>query len=139
MKKQRRLPLALVTILLLTTLLPLKAQQMTKANLYVKVELHNEVYEPEIVSCGTSEVAFHISKRKVIIIAKQVTLDLKVKKKRIGDYKSWKAIDKDKQYYYITPFQEDQIFGLYIQPISKNFDKMYDRPVVIVSNGSICR
>lgn len=135
MKKQKRILLATILILFA---LATSAQQMTKVNLYVKVELHNEVYDPEIVSCGTSEVAFHISKRKVIILSQKVTLDLKVKKKRLGQYDSWKAVDKDKQYYYITPFQEDEIFGLYIQPISKNFDKMYDRPVVIVSNGNIC-
>lgn len=134
MKKRNILSLILICLTFAAN-----AQKLTEATLYIKSELHSDVYEPQQVFCDQTDVGYHITGRKLIIISKPIELDLKVKKKRLGKYDSWKAVDKDGQYYYITPFEINNNFGLYIQPTDRNLYKMYDRPVVIVSTGNLCK
>jgi hypothetical protein len=129
----------LLLIALLAALYAANAQKLTESQLFVRAELHDGIYAPQELFCEELTVGYHITGRKVIIISKQLELDLKVKKKRLGKYDSWKAVDKDKQYYYITPFQSEDVFGLYIQPTDKRLTLTYDRPVVIVATGNLCK
>jgi hypothetical protein len=116
-----------------------------ETGLYIKTVLPdstNGFYSETEIFCGEDLVTHFINKRHFIVHTSKFELDLDVKKRKIGNYHSWLAVDKDGRRYFITPFTDGQKvpgYGVFIQPIDQNYSPVYDLPVITIANFKICQ
>lgn len=116
-----------------------------ETGLFVKTAMTDKegnVYNEQIIFCGVELVTHFINKRHFIAHTSKFELDLDVKKRKIGNYNSWLAVDKDGRRYFITPFTDGQKvpgYGVFIQPIDKNYSPVYDLPVITIANFNLCQ
>ena len=115
-----------------------------ESGLYVRINLVNTVdgvYNSTEVYCGEELVTHFINHRHFIAHTSKFELDLDVKDRKVGEYNSWIAKDRDKEnYYFITPFKVGtDAYGVIIQPCMKNLSLRYDEPVITIANVKICQ
>ena len=97
---------------------------------------HNETD----IFCGEELVTHFINKRHFIVHTSKYFLDLEVKKRKVGKYNSWLAVDDQNRYFFITPFKADELgYGVFIQPVNKELGRLYDLPIITIANFDICQ
>lgn len=148
----------LITIILLLVSLTLTAQSDKKVKretittpLNVMVSLPNLILtgdsariEEKPMFCEYDEFAkFFISNRRIYTYVHNVKLDLRVKKKRVGPYKSWLAIDDEYNYYLVmrvTGIGENNGQGILFRPVRKDLTYDLNRLVYLISGSSeLCK
>lgn len=91
---------------------------------YIKVgTLH------QISSCGRYYVKLYLGKRRIVLHCDAVSLDLKVTRRR----KTWRAVDKDGNYYTIFGMEYDSKTGMLFVP-----DDQLKEAVVIIDHEFLC-
>ena len=92
------------------------------------------------IFCGEDLVTHFINKRHFIAHTSKFILDLEVKKRKVGKYNSWVAVDEQGGYYFITPFMVDGAgYGVFIQPVNKDLGRRYDLPIITIANFNLCQ
>lgn len=92
------------------------------------------------IFCGEDLVTHFINKRHFIAHTSKFILDLEVKKRKVGKYNSWVAVDEQGGYYFITPFIVDGAgYGVFIQPVNKDLGRRYDLPIITIANFNLCQ
>ena len=140
----------LISLLMIVFASKSQAQSDRKINrlsqetgLYVRSVLHNTtdgIYNETELSCKEELVTHFINKRHFIAHTQSYIYDLEIKKRRVGQYKSWLGLAQDGRYFLITPFTvqstEDNSYGhaVIIQPVSAQYVLMFDLPTVTISN-----
>lgn len=84
--------------------------------------------------CGVSEVTLQVSRKEITLITEKGTLQLKVLKRKIDQYGTYKCQDKQDRIYYVTPIGDNNGgVGLIFQPVE---DYLF---TFIVSNKPTCK
>jgi hypothetical protein len=112
----------------------------------VRVALYDspDITTEREIFCGEDLVTHFINKRHFIAHSSYFVLDLEVIDRKIGKYNSWLAVDENKNYFFITPFGVDngrggKGYGVFVQPVDKKLNKLYDRPVITMCSVNICQ
>lgn len=145
MKKFLTLLLLLVT-LTVTAQSDRKINRLSKENsLYARIAMSDTtggLYTEQQLFCGEMLITHFVNKRHFIAHSDKFTLDIDIKKTKLGENNSWVGVDQEGRWYYLTPFTDGAKtapgFGVIIQPVSEKLQREYDLPVIIIANFKLC-
>lgn len=116
-------------------------KELTSTGVFIRTVMFDDTFGREVVLfCDLDAVDFLITKKKIIIHSSQFTLDIDIKKRKVGQYNSWVGLDRiSGKFFFITSFRVNTGgYGMFIQPIHEDLTADFTTPQITIANFNLC-